>query len=144
MSQFEISRQTLARLPKIKAGLIDHKTTSEIASECSVSRKTISRDIHSWLLTPDFEVWLKEAWLSEYVKASKKEAFHWLTILLGKMVTRKVETKTEVTEKVDVNVNIRALLERYEEVIERASNRNLPKDDSREQVDTAHPNATAN
>jgi hypothetical protein len=44
-----------------------------------------------------------------------------------------------VQKKVDVSVDIKAVLERYETVIERASNRNLREDDTEEQVDTSKP-----
>jgi hypothetical protein len=64
--------------------------------------------------------------------------------LLEKLLPKRLEMFSKHEEQVDVSGDIRVLLARYENVIERAANRNLQKDDSREPVATAHTHAAAN
>lgn len=141
-----LPQQTLKRLPKIKAGLIQGLTIEQIAHTCSVYEKTIDRDLRAFRQSGEFEQWIREEALRlHYIIVQKRpvEAYREIMRLLGKTLTRRVEAKTEITEKVDVNVNVKALLARYEKVITKASNRNLRKNNSAKQVDTAHPDAAA-
>jgi len=64
--------------------------------------------------------------------------------LLEKFIPKRFEAylKSQHTEKVDISVDIKSLLEQYETVVQTASNRNLRENNSEEQVDTAHTHAT--
>lgn len=55
--------------------------------------------------------------------------------LLEKLLPKRLEMYSQHEERVDVDVNIQALLERYEGIVERASNRNLRKNNSIQQMD---------
>jgi len=86
---------TRIRLPKIKTGLIEGKTSQQIAEECSVTRETIERDKHAWRQSGDFEDWIKEEWLRLHLLIQQKDpviAYREITRLLGKTLTQKVET----------------------------------------------------
>jgi len=86
---------TRIRLPKIKTGLIEGKTSEQIAKECGVTRETIERDKHAWRQSGDFEDWIKEEWLRLHILIQEKDpviAYKEITRLLGKTLTQKVET----------------------------------------------------
>ena len=134
-----LPQQTVKRLPKIKAGLLIGKKAYTIAEECGVTEKTIDRDLKKWRQSGDFVDWIKQEWVRLHhvvVTENPVEAYRQLTRLLGQTFIRKMEVKKEI--KTEHRTDIHILLERYEEVIERAANRNLPKDDTGKQVHTAH------
>jgi hypothetical protein len=95
--------QTRIRLPKIKDGLRNGLNYTKIGASCGVTSQTIDRDMKAWVESGDFEVWLKTefAELHGYARtANPMEAYKEISKLVGKMVTRKIEAKTEVTETV--------------------------------------------
>jgi len=85
-------------IEKIKQMLIEHKTQLDMSRELGLRRETVNRKIHRWVQTDDFENWLKTAWLQQYQNVDSTEAFRALTSLVGKMLTRKIEAKAELTE----------------------------------------------
>jgi len=98
-----VSTTTLKRLPTIKQGLIKGLTRPQIGVKCGVTEKTIRRDIQSWVESGLFETWIKEEFLRlhpQVVKEDIVKAYDNITKLVGKMITRKAEIKSEYTEKV--------------------------------------------
>jgi hypothetical protein len=98
-----LSTSTISRLPKIQQGLKQGLTQEQIAGTCGVSRRTIIRDMQEWVNSGLFETWLKLEFveLYEYERvANPAIAFKALSQLMGKMVTRKAEIKTESIEDV--------------------------------------------
>lgn len=91
MSLLELSNATQIRLPKIKEGLLQKKTRKDIALNCNVSRKTVTRDIQSWIKTPDFLNWIKEVWLDKYLKVDDVEAFRQATRILIRTIPQQAE-----------------------------------------------------
>jgi IS30 family transposase len=86
-------------MPKIKKGLMEGKTITQIAEDCNVYEKTIDRDMRAWVDSGEFEIWLKEEWLRVYVDIKKIKpivAFEALNNLVGKMLTRKIERKEQI------------------------------------------------
>jgi DNA-binding transcriptional regulator LsrR (DeoR family) len=109
-----LSTQTRIRLPKIQEGLRQGLTHDQIAENCGVTSRTIERDLDSWYESGEFETWLKAEFveLYEYVRtANPTIAFKELARLMGKMVTRKAEIKTEsiIEEKKEVHINFDAM-----------------------------------
>jgi len=98
-----LSTQTLKRLPKIKRGVILGLNRDQIGATCQVTEKTIDRDFIAWVDSGLFEVWIKEEFVRLHPQVCKKdlvEAYRNITKLVGKMITRRIEAKTEYTEKV--------------------------------------------
>lgn len=92
-----LSTQTLKRLPKIKAGLLQGLNYTQIGARCRVSEKTIDRDVKAFVESGEFYVWVKQEWARMYAVIQREEpveAFRNLTKLLGRMVTRKIEAHT--------------------------------------------------
>lgn len=116
-----LTEQTQVRLPKIKAGIMQRKTREQIGLNCHVSERTIRRDIEAWVRTPDFEEWLNEAWLNEYQYVDHSEAFRALTSLMGKKITRKIEAKTEVTERFEGIIHL-DVTEDEDSILNKAAN----------------------
>ena len=95
-----LSRQTLKRLPIIKAGLLKGLNYTQIGQQCGVTEKTIDRDIKAWVQSGDFERWLREEWLRLHaiiINQNPEEAYKQLSKLLGKTLVRRIEAKTEIT-----------------------------------------------
>jgi len=80
--------------------LLEGKSQLDMSRRLELRRETVNRKIGRWVQTSDFEVWLKTAWLDKYRNISDDKAFDALTKLLGKMVTRKAEIKTETKEEI--------------------------------------------
>jgi hypothetical protein len=123
-----LSRQTLNRLPKIKRGFIRGSTYEQMAISCGVHHRTIERDVQSWVDSGLFETWIKQEFLRLHPKAVKKDllkAYDNICKLVGKMLTRKIETKTELKGEIKHRTDINILLQKYETIVERATNRNL-------------------
>ena len=98
-----LSTQTQKRLPKIKAGLLTGLNYMQIGSKCGVTEKTIDRDMQAFVESGEFETWIKLEWATLYAELHKNPEMKWgifsqLTKLLGKMLTRKAEIKSEHTE----------------------------------------------
>jgi len=102
MSQLELSNVTQIRLPLIKEGLLKKETRQQIATVCKVSRRTITRDIQSWIKTDDFLHWIREVWLDKYRKVDDVEAFRQATKILCRTLVQKVEEKVEVKERIEL------------------------------------------
>ena len=103
VTRMSLSTPTISRLPKIQAGLRQGLTQEQIADHCGVSRRTIIRDMQEWVQSGLFETWLKLEFveLYEYERtANPTIAFNALSRLMGKMVTRKAEIKTETKEEI--------------------------------------------
>jgi len=91
----------------IKPMLLDGKNQLDMSLKLDLRRETVNRKIARWVQTPDFEVWLKTAWLDKYRNVDDDKAFDALTKLLGKMVTRKAEIKAEINENItEIKVSI--------------------------------------
>jgi hypothetical protein len=91
-----LSTHTLKRLPTIKEGLLRGLNRDQIADICKVTHKTIDRDMHAWVQSELFEVWIKEEFITTYpeIKREEKlEAFREISKLVGRMLTRKAEIK---------------------------------------------------
>lgn len=97
MSQNRLPRITRVRIPQIIQGLLEGKTHEEIAKECGLkNRRTIERDIQAWRDSGGLETFLTEEWLKMHGKIKEQdpiEAHRQLTKLLGKTLTKKVESK---------------------------------------------------
>ena len=119
-------------------------TNKKLAFKIKVHRNTISKYRKfirkNYYKTPQETVNKIDSRLDEELEAMSHFA---LLMYRSQLVPKKTEFKGEITKKVDVSVDIKALLARYEKIIERASNRNLQKDDSRKQVDTPYADATS-
>jgi hypothetical protein len=133
MSQLTI--QTRIRLPKIQEGLREGLSHEQIASNCGVTRRTIERDLESWYESGEFETWLKAEFveLYEYVRtANPTVAFKELARLMGKMVTRKAEIKSEykaeITHKKVEELN--ATLADYRDAVQKVVDRHLQTDNT--------------
>ena len=104
-----LPQQTLQRLPKIKAALLEGKHIDEIAVICNVTEKTVDRDLQKFRASPLFEEWLREEWQRLHyiiINENPTEAYRQLTRLLGQTFTHKIEAKTEVTEHVEARIHL--------------------------------------
>ncbi len=140
-----LSTQTEKRISKIKAGLLEGLNYETIGAQCGVTKRTIDRDMKAFVESGEFETWVKQEWARMYAVIQREEpveAFRNLTKLLGKMVTRKAEIKTSEEIKVEAKrVEIVGTLAEYENIIERALDRNLQENNTRKQVDPAQADA---
>ena len=130
-----LSTKTLKRLSTIKTGLIAGLNCEQIGVKCGVTEKTIDRDIVRWVDSGLFEIWLKEEFLrlhTNIIHDHPVEAYRQVSKLVGKMLTHKVETKSEHVERKEIDVNITTLLAKYEATVERATNRIITKNNPRE------------
>ena len=101
-----LSQQTRRRLPNIKAGLLIGLNYEQIGAKCGVTERTIDRDVHKWLQTGDFETWIKQEWVRLHniiIHSDPTEAYRQVSKIMGRMVTRKVESKH--TEEIR-NINL--------------------------------------
>jgi len=90
-----------------------------------------------------FEEFLLDEFFHSYPNIKEKfpeKAFDRLCYLLGKTMTRKAEIKTTFKGEVKTETNINILLQKYEAIIERATNRNLQENNSRKPIHTTHTN----
>jgi len=104
-------------------------TYEQLAEKCYCTKRTIVRDVNQWRDEGGFEECLFDEFVRLYptIKNTFPErAFDRLCYLIGKTMTRKMEVKKEV--KTEHRTDIHILLEQYEGIIERAAERNLPKD----------------
>lgn len=102
-----LGTQTLKRLPKIKAGLLEGLNYTEIGTTCGVTEKTIDRDIKAFVESGQFDTWIKEEFLRLHSKVVSKdmvEAYRNIVKLVAKMITRRMEVKeeTKIEEKKEV------------------------------------------
>jgi len=91
-----LSMQTRKRLPQIKVGLLKGLNYTQIGEKCGVQEKTIDRDIAKWLESGDFETWIKAEWVRLHnltIHDNPELAYKELSRILGRMVTRRVESK---------------------------------------------------
>ena len=96
---------------KIKQLILDGKNQTQMAEEIGKRRETINRKISRWMQTSDFDEWIGSLWLERYGelnKEDKREAFRQLTKLFVAKQTRKIEAKTEVTERLEARIEIDA------------------------------------
>lgn len=103
-----LSRQTLKRLPTIKAGFRKGSSYEEIATLCEVHHRTIERDVQSWVQSGQFETWIRQEFIDLHGYArneDKMEAYKEIAKLVGKMITRKIESKhTEEIKDLQVHI----------------------------------------
>ena len=91
-----LSQQTQRRLPTIKQGLITGLDYDQIAEKCGRTRRTIDRDISSWLESGEFETWIKEEWVrlhQQIIHDDPTEAYRQVSKLVARMLTRRIESK---------------------------------------------------
>lgn len=103
-----LSAKDQTDIEQIKLMLLERKSQVEMSVVLNLTRETINRKIQRWIQTPDFELWLKTAWLDKYQKVDDETAFEALTKLLSRMVTQKRELKEEiqVTENASLDINV--------------------------------------
>ena len=102
-----LPQQTLQRLPKIKAGLLEGKTKDAIALLCHVTEKTIDRDLKQFRASNEFEDWLREEWQRLHyiiLNENPTEAYRQLSRLLGQTLTRRIEATTELKAAIIVKM----------------------------------------
>lgn len=115
----------LSDIEKIKGYLSQRMTQVEIAEQLNCARETVSRKIGKWMLTDDFKEWLNAHWLDLLNSVSKTpesevEGLRQLTRYMCTIATRKIEAKSEVTEKVTIDVDEKlSILRRYEAVLKK-------------------------
>jgi len=103
-------------IANIKLLLLERKTQTEIATELGLDRSTVNRKIQQWIVTPDFEIWLKTLWLEQCSKVGDTAALNAVTQIFSRMITRREEL--QVKAEVQVHVTHTAeLLRRYEVLI---------------------------
>lgn len=93
--------QTMKRIPRIKAALLQGLTTDQIADICKVTEKTIDRDLRAFRQSGAFDDWLREEWMRLHAIIQEKdpsEAYRQLTRLLGKTIVARIEQKIDVRE----------------------------------------------
>jgi len=98
MSQnVSFSTATSLRLPKIKQLLLKGVTQEDIAKQLKVNRRTIVRDIHTWLRYGNFDEWLKEVWLDLYATSRNDDP---LTTFkeINRLVARRSIQRQEITK----------------------------------------------
>jgi len=116
-----VSTTTLKRLPTIKQGLIDGLTREQIGAKCSVTEKTIRRDIHSWIESGFFETWLKEEFLRLHVNIIHEdptEAYRQISKLVGRTLIHRIEQQVEIDKRETVNINV---TENEDEILSKAA-----------------------
>ena len=101
-----LSAKDHADIERIKPMLIDGKSQLEMSVVLNLRRETVNRKIARWVQTPDFEVWLKTAWVEKYQQVDNETAFDALTKLMCRMVTQKREIKQEITSNETVDINV--------------------------------------
>ena len=81
----------------------------ELAKECGVTKRTIIRDVNKWRIEGGFEEFLYREFIRLYSKeqlTNQSKALDRIMYLIGKNITRHIETKTEITEKVGIIVKM--------------------------------------
>ena len=95
-----LNKHTIMRLPKIQQGLREGHTIKQISEDCGVSDKTIDRDLKTWLQSGEFDNWLREEFLRLHNLVQGEdpiEAYRQITTLLKSTLTRRLETRQNVT-----------------------------------------------
>ena len=90
-----VSHQTRRRLPTIKAELLKGSSYERIGDQLGVTRRTIDRDMDTFLQSGEFETWLKEEWVrlhTQIIHDNPTEAYRNLTKLVSRLLTRRVES----------------------------------------------------
>lgn len=96
-----LSTHSLKRIGTIKEGLREGLNRETIGKRCGVTKRTIDRDIKTWVNSGLFETWIREEFLDlhNYVRdADPVEAYRQVSKLVAKMITQKIEAKTEHRE----------------------------------------------
>ncbi len=101
-----LSAKDQTDIEQIKLMLLERKSQVEMSVTLNLTRETVNRKIQRWIQTPDFELWLKTAWLDKYQKVDDETAFEALTKLLSRMVTQKREIKEEITQNSTLDINV--------------------------------------
>jgi len=104
-----LSTATLKRIPIIKESIRKGLNREQIGAKCGVTEKTIDRDMKAWVQSGLFEIWLKEEFvdLHNYVRdADPVIAYKEIARIVGRMVTRKIEARTEVTEHIEARIHL--------------------------------------
>jgi len=123
----KFSARELGDIEQIKFYLEHKYTYTQIAEKIGHPREVVSRKIEKWMRTVEFDDWVNRWWLRLGLELSedpetKPGVFRQLTRLKGlkEMRQSKIELKSVVTEKVDVNLrssSVRVELARYEALI---------------------------
>lgn len=98
-----LPQKTLQRLPTIKKDLLLGKNIEDIAKDCNVHSITIDRDLAKFRNSDEFEAWLKEEWMRIHhiiIHENPTEAYRNLTKLVSNMLTRRIEKKEAIYEKI--------------------------------------------
>ena len=104
-----LSQQTRPRLPRIKEGLLKGDNYTVIGEACAVTRRTIDRDIATWIESEEFETWIKEEWLRLHQIIIDKDpghAYDKVTQLFQKMIAHKVEKNINVKEQIEETITL--------------------------------------
>jgi len=81
----------------------------QLAKLCHCTRRTIKRDVQKWREEGGFEQFLIDEFFQSYPNIKEEfpdKAFDRLCYLLGKTLTRRIESKTEITEKIGIIVKM--------------------------------------
>jgi len=131
MSQnLTLSAKDWRDIERIKPMLLEGKSQLDMSRVLHLRRETVNRKIGRWVQTEDFEVWLKTAWLDKYRNIGDEKAFDALTKLLGKMVTRKAEIKSEHKEEITTHKieELNVTLEDYRDSVQKVVDRYIRQD----------------
>jgi len=125
--QIKFNPRELSDIEQIKLCLEIGLTYGQIAEKISHPREVVSRKIEKWMRTVDFDDWINRRWLKLALELSenpqtKVDAFRQLTRLkcLKEIRQTKIDLRSSVTEKVDVNLRSRSVkveLAQYEALI---------------------------
>jgi hypothetical protein len=124
--EMSLNTQTLQRLPKIKQGLREGLSRTQIGETCGVTEKTIDRDMQVWVQSGFFEVWLKTEFVGLYshvVVANPVAAYKELAKIIAKMVTQKRELTVDetLTEKQVVEIDLSKLSDSDKQALDTAA-----------------------
>ena len=92
----------------IQENIINHDYT-EIATLCNCTIRTIKRDVRKWREEGGFEEFLLDEFFRSYPEIKQNfpdKAFDRLCYLLGKSMPRRIEQKTEVSERIGIIVKM--------------------------------------
>lgn len=133
-----LTQQTLIRLPKIKAGLLQRLSYEKIGEECGVTEKTIDRDVAAWTQTDDFLNWIRSVWLDKYRKVDDVEAFRQATKIMIKTIIARAEARVDIREEKHVTeeININVFSDDEKSILDKAAR--ILDEKSRREPDSIH------
>lgn len=86
------------QLEVIKEMMIEGATQLDMSRALNLDKSMISKKIGVWVQTEDFQLWVKQAWVTKYaemVKENPKLAFNNLTRLFAIMLSKEAPATAE-------------------------------------------------